>query len=71
MYDFLMQYYKDYNLLINYFLTDYIINIAYNHFDECKKDINSVSFKNNDVFTLQQIFNQKYEKKKYDNLMKF
>ena len=65
-----MQYHKDYSDVINYFLIDYTIWLAYNHFEDCKKDIDNTTLRNNEIFTLQQIFNEKYEKEKYDKLMK-
>ena len=70
VYDFFMQYHKDYSDLINYFLIDYAIWLAYNHFEDCKEDIDNATLRNNEIFTLQSVFNEKYEKEKYDNLMK-
>lgn len=70
VYDFFIQYHKDYSDLINYFLIDYTIWLAYKHFEDCKKDIDNATLRNNEIFTLQQVFNEKYEKEKYDKLMK-
>ena len=69
VYDFLIQYNSDYDRLINYFLIDYAIDIAYNSFEDCRKDINNISLKNNDIFTLSAIFNSKYNENEYERLI--
>lgn len=69
VYDFLIEYNRNYDNLINYFLIDYAIHIAYNNFHECKQMINDITFKNNDIFKLVAIFNEKYEKKQYNRIV--
>lgn len=70
LYDFLILYNKEYNRLINYFLIDYIILIAYRNFDECHDYIESVTIKNKDIFKLPKMFNQVYNEKEYNKLCK-
>lgn len=70
VYDFFIKYHQDYSDIINYFLIDYTIWLAYNNFEDCKRDIDNITLRNNEIFTLQQVFNEKYEKGKYDKLMK-
>ena len=70
VYDFFIQYLKDYDRLINYFFMDYVIHIAYNHFDDVKRDIDGCTIKNEEVYTLFDIFNEKYDEKKYKEILK-
>ncbi len=70
VYDFFIQYHKDYNKLINYFLIDYAIHLAYNHFGDVKKDIDSCTLGNEELYTLFDIFNEKYDEKKYKEILK-
>ena len=70
VYDFFMQYLGEYDRLINYFFMDYVIHIAYNHFDDVKRDIDACTIKNEEVYTLYDIFNEKYDEKKYKEVLK-
>ncbi len=70
VYDFFIQYHKDYDKLINYFLIDYAIHLAYNHFDDVKNDIDSCTLRNEELRTLFDIFNKKYDEKTYKTLLK-
>lgn len=69
-YDFFIQYWKDYNHLIDYFLIDYTILIAYRHFKDCKEDIDNIGNENPQAFSLPASFNERYDEKKYNELMK-
>jgi hypothetical protein len=71
VYNFFLQYAKDFDRLINYYLLDYSINLAYKNIPECKKDIGKIPLSNNEMFTLVEIFNNTYDEKKYNQLMKF
>ena len=68
-YDFFMEYHKDYNQLINYFLIDYAIYIAYQSFDDVKKDIDNVNIKNSNLYDLTKKFNEAYNENKWSKLM--
>lgn len=68
VYNFFLEYHKKYDKLINYFLIDYAIHIAYNNLDDCKKYIDNISL-HKDIFLLVKNFNKKYIKNEYDQLM--
>jgi len=70
VYDFLIQYHKDYDKIVNYFLVDYAIHLAYNHFEDCKEDIDACSLNNQELRTLFDIFNKRYDEKLYKSLLK-
>jgi hypothetical protein len=59
-----------YNKLINYFLIDYAIHLAYLNFSDCKKLIDNINIHNNDIFNLVKVFNDKYEEDKYLRIIK-
>ncbi len=69
VYDFFIKYHQDYSDVINYFLIDYTIWLAYKNFDDCKINIDNTTLRNGEIFTLQQVFNETYEKEEYDKLM--
>ena len=69
LYDFLVQYNRDYRKLINYFLIDYAILIAYRNFNDCKEYIDGVSIKNTSIFDLNRMFSKVYNKDTYDRLL--
>ena len=69
VYDAFIEYLKTYDKMIDFFLLDHLINIAYEHFPEIKKSIDQVSLKNNDIFKLVEIFNQKYDETVYNKLL--
>lgn len=71
VYNFFLQYDKDFDGLINYYLPDYSIDLAYKNISECKKDIDRITLSNNELFTLMEIFNNTYDEKKYKQLMEF
>lgn len=69
VFDFFIQYHKDYKYLINYFLIDYVILLAYKNFEECKKDIDWISLHNEEIFTLANKFNEQYDEKEYKKIL--
>ena len=69
VYDFFIQYHKDYRRLIDFFLIDYAIYLAYKNFSDSKKDIDNISLQNNEIFNLVLIFNDPYNQKIYDKIM--
>ena len=68
-YDFFIKYNSEYNKLINYFLIDYAIEIAYENFDDCHEYINNISNYNPNLFLLQSILNDKYDESKLNNVL--
>lgn len=70
VYEIFIEYFKEYDKMIDFFLLDHLINIAYENFPDVKDYIDWVSLKNNDIFKLVEIFNQEYDKTLYDNLLK-
>ncbi|MBQ9553447.1 hypothetical protein IJU97_00310 [bacterium] len=65
-----MQYHKDYQYLINYFLIDYTIYIAYRNFLDCRREIDGIDIKNDRLYDLATFFNMSYNKDTFNNLMK-
>ena len=57
-----LHYWKKYNRLIEYFLIDYIIYIAYNEVQKLKKVINDLPFVTCNIFSFYKILNSTYEK---------
>jgi hypothetical protein len=55
--------------LIDFFLIDYAIYLAYKNFPDSKKDIDNISLQNNEIFNLVLIFNDPYNQKIYDKIM--
>lgn len=70
-YDFFIQYHKDYDKIIDYLLIDYVIRLAYNYFDDVKKDIDSCTLRNEEINTLYEKFNEKYEEKYYKHILSY
>ena len=57
--DFLF-YWKNYNSLINYYLIDYIILIAYENVQKLRNLIQNLSFIECNIFSLNKYLNRKY-----------
>jgi hypothetical protein len=55
--------------LIDFFLIDYAIYLAYKNFSDSKKDIDNISLQNNEIFNLVLIFNDPYNQKIYDKII--
>ena len=69
VYDFLIQYWNDYNYIMDYFLTDMVISIAYDKFEDCRKDIDRISNVNNQVDKLWGLFNKRYNENVRNDIM--
>lgn len=74
LYYFLNDFYKEYwtkeNIIIDYFLLDIIIKIAYNEFLEVKKDLDSNKYNNEQIHKLCNKLNLKYVKEDMKDLLK-
>lgn len=68
-YDFFIKYHQDFDYLIDYFLIDYVIYIAYISFDECKNLIDWIDIHNKWIYDLSKCFNKKFECNEYKKLM--
>jgi len=66
-YDFMVSFFNEYwqkeNLIIDYFLIDYIIKIAYNNISEIKKIFDNVPYNNEEIHTLESMLNSKFDNK--------
>lgn len=68
MVDFFNEYWKEQIILIDYFLIDYTINIAYNNISTIKKEFDNVSYNNEKIHELQKKLNNKFDKKEFIKL---
>ena len=66
----LNSYYKKYDLLIDYFLTDYFIKISYENNKLIKDRFDNVNYNNQKIHELQRIMYCKYDEKTYNELLK-
>lgn len=69
MNEMLIQYNKDYNYLIEFFLIDYLIDIAYQHFDYVKQMIDNADIEANHIYDLINKFNEEYSAEKYNEIL--
>lgn len=58
--DFFLEYWRTQNKLIDYFLIDYAINIAYDELPECRKILDAVPYVNYDLYMLERIMNREW-----------
>lgn len=68
LYDVLIQYNLDYDDFINYFLTDFVIEIAYNSFEECREYIDGSNLSNPKVFYFLGNFSKTFDEKEFKSL---
>lgn len=59
-----MQYWAKHNCIIDYFLIDYVINLAYENILSIKKLIDDNQFNNLNIYELNNIKNMKYDEQK-------
>lgn len=67
--DVFFEYWKKNNMLIDYFLIDYLISFAYDSIPTVKKLIDNVPINNTGIKKLDLAFNEVYDEKKYKNLL--
>lgn len=63
-------YWKKYNIVIDYLLTDHFINYLYNNYDQIKILIDKVPINNTHVNDLLEVINDEYKKDEIDILRK-
>lgn len=73
IFHFMNDLFKDYlsrrSILIDYYLVDYALELAYTSFDSAKNDIDSVSDNNENVYELISVINENYDKHKYEEIV--
>lgn len=70
MYDAFELYWEKHNTLIDYWLVDYTIYVAYKNIPVIKEEIDLVPYNNQNTFNLFIIRNELYNKDKYNSLTK-
>lgn len=70
MVDFFNEYWKNESIMIDYFLIDYIINIAYNNIELIKEKFDNVPFNNEEIHKLCNILNNEYNDTEWKKLTK-
>ena len=68
--DFYNVYWKEEDSVIDYFLMDYIISIAYDNIDEIKYMIDKVPENNFLIHNLKEKLNEEFDEKEYNELIK-
>ena len=66
--DFLIDYWKKENLVIDYMLMDYVVEIAYQEFPECKNLLDSVPLNNPEIKNLRPLLNLPFDPKKFASI---
>jgi len=70
LYEFYLDYWKKEDIIIDYFLLDIAIQIAYTNFSEIKEDFNENKYNNEKIHCLCKLLNEEYDEKKYRELLK-
>ena len=66
--DLLVRYFSEYDEIINYFLLDQSITLAYNNFKECRAYIDESAMVNDNVFYFINHFPDTYVKEEFDKI---
>ena len=66
--DFFLEYWRTQNTLIDYFLIDYAISIAYDELPECRKILDVVPYVNYDLYRLENIMNREWSAEEWEAL---
>ena len=69
LYEFFLEYHKKNKYLINYFLIDYILNIAYDNLENCRKIMDLETIENKNMYLLTSKFSLEYNKLEYKNII--
>jgi len=70
MCEFFTKYWINKNVIIDYFLIDYIIRIAYENLDVFKNDIDNNEYNNEDIHKLCSYLSSEYKEKIYKDILK-
>ena len=66
--DFFLEYWRTQNTLIDYFLIDYAIKIAYDEVPECRRIIDAVPYVNYDMYRLESIMNRAWSPELWESV---
>ena len=66
--DFFLEYWKTQESLIDYFLIDYVIQIAIDEFANCEKILSSVPFVNYDLYRLENLLNHEWNAELFNEI---
>ena len=70
VFDFFMEYWKTQNSLVNYFLIDYTINLAYDEIPECRKLLDAVPLMDDDLYRLEDMLSAKWDPAVFEEIKK-
>ena len=66
-----VEYWNKYDILIDYFLIDYCISLAYDNFEQIRELIDNNNYNNERIFDLNDIKNLTYDEIEYRKLIKY
>ena len=66
--DAFKRYYSKYDSLVDYFLMDYLVDIAYENIPRVSDDVDSIVKNNPDVYFLQNNFDQKFDPVEFEKI---
>ena len=67
--DFFTEYWRTQNTLIDYFLIDYAIQIAYDELPQCRKLLDDVPLVNYDLYRLERLMNREWSPEIWDSIV--
>ena len=62
------EYWKTHDVLIDYFMIDYIIMLAYNVFTDIKKEIDSLPYSSERLYDLVNVLSKEYNEDYFNSL---
>lgn len=68
VYNFLLEYYKTQDILINYLIFDYAIALAYDEIPQCRKILDDVPLNNPEIHNLDDLMSSKFDETLYKKL---
>ncbi|MCL2080051.1 MAG: capsular polysaccharide synthesis protein [Oscillospiraceae bacterium] len=66
--DLLIQYWKDRSFVVEYYLMDCAMKLAYDNIDAVKRDVDAIPINSNDRFELRKIMNKAYNQEEIDKI---
>lgn len=67
--DLFLEYWKRFDYIIDYFLLDYTLMVAYRNFPDIKAEINTLPYSSERLYDLVSILSKEYDKNYFDTLM--
>ena len=68
VFDFLTEYWRTQKYVINYFLFDYIIRLAYDELPQCRKLLDAVPVMDDDIYRLEDMLNSKWDRAVFEEI---